>query len=984
MVHQTHVEEAPKPTKPTRHVVTKPIVPTSVNRPADQSAAQSARPTTSNKDKDAAATQQVNQSINPAITYAYQLGYSVNSAHLIARLILHRGDEPVVKEAAKKKPANALSINQSSNQPVESRDESIDLAINIAPDANLMINVYPYEQWINQPDIKTITFDNRHQIISLPSIDQSIDHPIDQLNINLDKALENNSTDASVEPTISIDQSAEQLSEQQLVQTDPSPDPSSQLPDNSPRQSIEQSLTRSNGESAGQPINQSINQMSDQAVDNSILQPMAHLQSNGECVLKSLPLTKSSPLMIEILLDPSHHSDLIKAFETSQIAARRVVSAAPAMPLQSPSAKKKAGKTTIEEPVIDDITLPVTCSIVSRVAAPVIAAVDITIDDIRREMKLSWEKAEPGRARKARMAREKFIEASKNEQQLPDHPSFIIARIANFHPINNDERAALTDQSKQLRARGEQYNRVVQSIRSKAIQCAEASATQASEQYSVELKALQAADAAEINERESIRQMQLREDAQMKAVTDLLALRVAEVQAAKLKATAPVVIDKKAKVDKKKVVDEPEQMTRAQFLVKVDGVLEPLLAVQASRQWRVRSTIDTARQIQRDEVKEEADQAIETLNETLVKAAEWRDQQAAIAAAAAAPAPMLSPTTARKDKSKAPSKANDAKAEKERQERERKQAEEWMVRERAEQEDKLNVWAALDVAIQMATSLRALHAQHPENEVVIEQVTNKRDVSIFNELKMLLRKIKRDENDEAEKEIASQAGLSPRPASPSVKGSAKTLPPASPHLAPAILDSSRPTTPLIDLASFIQTNYPSPSPLQLHAAFLHNVKKLADEIKQLPANANESDSTVSVNDDQVQQEVSAAAQSDVQLAVESVEPSSEASETSTVSDVAPAEHMSKLSIAPLDNQSNSQTTDSSSPSQPIMQITAPVDFVIEQPNDDESLSSADPDQQLAELLIRSGSVLDALQSKWEADVRTRARKDDKKPKAKGK
>ena len=154
----------------------------------------------------------------------------------------------------------------------------------------------------------------------------------------------------------------------------------------------------------------------------------------GELLVDALPLTRERPLLVEVYIDPLHLSSDVHTFHIQQqlkrtnlpALASTLLSTAASAPAASPSSKttkklsaaekKPAGAVMdVDEPVRD--SWPFVLSVVAASASGVAVALDVTSEEKRRERRAEREKAEPGRARRARATRERWMDEEKKRTE---------------------------------------------------------------------------------------------------------------------------------------------------------------------------------------------------------------------------------------------------------------------------------------------------------------------------------------------------------------------------------------------------------------------------------------------------------------------------------------------------------------------------------------------------------------------------------------
>ena len=511
----------------------------------------------------------------------------------------------------------------------------------------------------------------------------------------------------------------------------------------------------------------------------------------GELVVEALPLTRERPLLVEVFIDPHHLSDDVQTFHTQQQLNRTVLpspassllSTTASLPAPSPSAKtakkpaateKKAGAASaaveLDEPARE--SWPFTLIVVAASAAGVAVQLDVTSEERRRERRAEREKAEPGRARRARTAREHWLEEEKKwkdggaeeeskEQMLveywPEEKEEVTLVSAEERQAEKERRAAEAEEASSFRY-------VLGELRRIQAQVEDAGDKEDERSWKEWRERQQQAVLQEKAERAQLRTQQQQEQSDMQAVQAIIAARAQErelererkaaeantqrSEAAKTdkpaaKAPAATKPGKDAKAAKADATVPPQQKSRVdvrrEYVARLEAAVQALLAVEGSRQWKVRGLVEQVREEERREAREECELCTAAADNVLaqgdVDEAEERTEE--------------EPVTQRKDGKAGKATGKDPKAEKAEKERREAEGKAKLERERKRKEDKVQAITALAEALTFSEEVTAV-AGNEQHDAMTKEAKQKCQEKVRGEVTELLGRMDRAEQVESE------------------------------------------------------------------------------------------------------------------------------------------------------------------------------------------------------------------------------------------
>ena len=440
--------------------------------------------------------------------------------------------------------------------------------------------------------------------------------------------------------------------------------------------------------------------------------------------LCALTLTRDAPLLVELYFDPIHLPSSIGDLHTRARQRRAQSStafAAPSTaPLASPPSKKgkavkeereSTGSSKPESEPMDQVTFELHISCASP--QPISLALDVSDEERRRETKAAWEKAEPGRTKRGKAARDAWI----SERADKDEEDWQWIRLLNSHVRDEDCALVSAEEKAARKAQGEEETRRRLELRDclrelRRVQIVlEDDADRVEEAEWRRLRAVEEADVQrEAVQREAIRAVQQREEEHLRAIRDVMDARHAELEqqrrareagdekkddALAVPAKTPKRKDSAVQAVKggKAVVPETapappsSASVRRAHVDRLEALLGPLLALPPTRQWKVVDTVERTRRAQRQEVEEELADAVHRLRRRLEDDEEEDDDDEA---------PRVDETpmpTGRADgKAAKPKDPKAEKAEREKREAERKHRLERLDKARKEKVDALRLF----------------------------------------------------------------------------------------------------------------------------------------------------------------------------------------------------------------------------------------------------------------------------------------------------
>ena len=544
----------------------------------------------------------------------------------------------------------------------------------------------------------------------------------------------------------------------------------------------------------------------------------------GDVVVENVTLVRERPLLVEAYLDPFHISPELVAFHTQQQLKRTTLPTPPAsllstatsttaLPTPSPSSKSNTAKkltpaaaaaaaaaastaSDVEEVVRD--SWPIVLDVLAMGAGGVTVALDVTSEEKRKERKTEREKAEPGRARRARAARERWLEEAKKRketvgpeeeskeqmlvEQWPDENDTIILVSRDERHAEKQRRAAEAEEAQSFRYVLGELRRIQVKVEDDADKEDEKRWKEWRER---EAEAVQREKA----ERAQLRAQQQQEENDMQAVRTIIAARTQEREAererkaaepntqrseaakpdkAAAKAPAAAKGAKDAKAAKAEPISTPRKEQtrldrRREYFARLEAAVQALLAVDGSRQWKVRGLVEQVREEERREAREECELCVAAADSALAQGEvdeveEKVDEE---------------PMTQRKDGKPAKAAGKDPKAEK--AEKERKEAEKKAKedRDRKRKDDKLQSITALNDALQFSEEVSTLagNAEHEQMKQEAKQRGQEKVRGEVSELMARMDKAEQLENEELEKLKAASATI----LSPTSAGRTSTL-----------------------------------------------------------------------------------------------------------------------------------------------------------------------------------------------------------------
>ena len=587
----------------------------------------------------------------------------------------------------------------------------------------------------------------------------------------------------------------------------------------------------------------------------------------GELVVEALSLTRERPLLVEVYIDPFRLSADVAAFHTQQQLKRAILptpassllstaSSTTTLPAPSPSSKtakkpsaadkKPAVSATELEEVARD-SWPFVVSIVAASASVVAVAVDVTSEEKRRERKAEREKVEPGRARRARAARERWVEEERRRKEGGGAEEESKEQmLVEYWPEEKEQVTLVTKEERQAEKQrrvaeaeeAQSFRYVLGELRRIQVKVEDEGDKEDEKRWKEWREGEQQAVQQEKAERTQLRSQQQQEETDMQAVRAIITARVQErevererkaaegntqrseaAKSDKPAAKAPAVAKggKDAKATKADVAVTPRKERsrvdgRREYVARLEAAVQPLLAVEGSRQWKVRGLVEQVREEERREAREECELCVAAADSALAQG-EVDEVEEKV---------EEEPVTQRKDGKAGKTAAKDPKAEKaekERKEAEKKAKEE---RERKRKDDKVLSITALNEALKFSEEVSAIagNDQHDRMRGESRQMGQRKVRGEVNELLGRMEKAEHVENEEREKLKGSTTDiLSPTAAGrsstaiPSRPSSAKLLSPTSARGSSATV-SAVPTSPTSsssavagDLLVFLSSSY---------------------------------------------------------------------------------------------------------------------------------------------------------------------------------